>query len=534
MSDPSGDKEDEKSQTRAESTASIQSIHLTATTAPNMNSKNLNPSSSSSTKEENKDSVNDNDFFDLSSDRQIRLLFNLISSLSPEVKSKLRKLDDKIINMSSHIEDLEHKMSKSLESASSGTDSANSISRIKYTKMAADPTAISKFRKLNKRTILNVGGSLHVVDEICVMAFSEDLDYWGIDEVYFESCCQNKFNARKDHVIEEMKKEARDIRNEDQEEWKGSNKCVNYQKFLWDLMEKPHTSLAAKIVSIISITFIIVSTVAMTLNTIPSNDQHHDEHGNHVDNPQLAMIEAVCITWFTIEYLLRLAGAPAKWNFIKGAMNIIDVLAIMPYFVSVFLLESSGNVGSFDDVRRIVQVFRIMRILRIFKLARHSVGLQAIAYTLKNSYKELGLLVLFIAMGVLVFSSLCYFAEKERTGSKFSSIPATFWWALITMTTVGYGDMYPETTVGKLVGSCCAISGVLVMALPIPIIVNNFAEFYNNQIKKEKAQKRREARDKKRTDDKKEVFKNKKRRPSASRNAMDDLELQTIDISSVR
>ncbi|XP_071750280.1 potassium voltage-gated channel protein Shab [Lepeophtheirus salmonis] len=366
------------------------------------------------------------------------------------------------------------------------------------------------------------------------MAFSEDLDYWGIDEVYFESCCQNKFNARKDHVIEEMKKEARDIRNEDQEEWKGSNKCVNYQKFLWDLMEKPHTSLAAKIVSIISITFIIVSTVAMTLNTIPSNDQHHDEHGNHVDNPQLAMIEAVCITWFTIEYLLRLAGAPAKWNFIKGAMNIIDVLAIMPYFVSVFLLESSGNVGSFDDVRRIVQVFRIMRILRIFKLARHSVGLQAIAYTLKNSYKELGLLVLFIAMGVLVFSSLCYFAEKERTGSKFSSIPATFWWALITMTTVGYGDMYPETTVGKLVGSCCAISGVLVMALPIPIIVNNFAEFYNNQIKKEKAQKRREARDKKRTDDKKEVFKNKKRRPSASRNAMDDLELQTIDISSVR
>ncbi|CAB4060972.1 KCNB1 [Lepeophtheirus salmonis] len=516
MSDPSGDKEDEKSQTRAESTASIQSIHLTATTAPNMNSKNLNPSSSSSTKEENKDSVNDNDFFDLSSDRQIRLLFNLISSLSPE----------RIWNI---------KMSKSLESASSGTGSANSISRIKYTKMAADPTAISKFRKLNKRTILNVGalqcnyssrnfegkleyslsihccdsysltdnefffdrqprgfksvlnfyrtGSLHVVDEICVMAFSEDLDYWGIDEVYFESCCQNKFNARKDHVIEEMKKEARDIRNEDQEEWKGSNKCVNYQKFLWDLMEKPHTSLAAKIVSIISITFIIVSTVAMTLNTIPSNDQHHDEHGNH--------------------YLLRLAGAPAKWNFIKGAMNIIDVLAIMPYFVSVFLLESSGNVGSFDDVRRIVQVFRIMRILRIFKLARHSVGLQAIAYTLKNSYKELGLLVLFIAMGVLVFSSLCYFAEKERTGSKFSSIPATFWWALITMTTVGYGDMYPETTVGKLVGSCCAISGVLVMALPIPIIVNNFAEFYNNQIKKEKAQKRREARDKKRTDDKK-------------------------------
>ena len=68
-------------------------------------------------------------------------------------------------------------------------------------------------------------------------------------------------------------------------------------------------------------------------------------------------------------------------------MNVIDVLSILPYFVSIFLIESNAGAGSFDDVRRIVQVFRIARIMRIFKLARHSVGLQAIAYTLKNSYK---------------------------------------------------------------------------------------------------------------------------------------------------
>jgi hypothetical protein len=200
-------------------------------------------------------------------------------------------------------------------------------------------------------------------------------------------------------------------------------------------------------------------------------------------NEPFFIIETICIVWFTAEFAIRFAACPDHLRFFKNLLNIIDLVAIVPYYVTLgaVLVDDARSSGQAMSLA-ILRVVRLVRVFRIFKLSRHSKGLQILGRTIRASMRELGLLIFFLMICVVLFSSAVYFAEAEMAEqSHFRSIPDAFWWAVVTMTTVGYGDMRPISAWGKLVGSMCAIAGVLTIALPVPVIVSNFNYFYHRE-----------------------------------------------------
>jgi len=141
----------------------------------------------------------------------------------------------------------------------------------------------------------------------------------------------------------------------------------------------------------------------------------------------------------------------------------------------------------------ILEFFSIIRIMRLFKLTRHSPGLKILMHTFKASAHELMLLIFFLIIGIVISAALVYYAERIQYNpdNDFTSIPVGLWWAIETMTTVGYGDMTPKTYLGMVVGSFCALTGVLTIALPVPVIVSNFALFYSHTQARAKLPKKR-------------------------------------------
>ena len=271
-----------------------------------------------------------------------------------------------------------------------------------------------------------------------------------------------------------------------------------FQKQVWLIFEYPESSSPARGIAIVSVIVITISIITFCLETLPEfRDERELPAGSRPDNgtaprPSLTfsdpffIVETTCVIWFTFELFVRFFACPSKSEFSKTVMNIIDIMSIMPYFITLGteLVEQQDQEhqnGQQAMSLAILRVIRLVRVFRIFKLSRHSKGLQILGQTLKASMRELGLLIFFLFIGVILFSSAVYFAEADEPESHFSSIPDAFWWAVVTMTTVGYGDMRPVTVGGKIVGSLCAIAGVLTIALPVPVIVSNFNYFYHRE-----------------------------------------------------
>ena len=194
--------------------------------------------------------------------------------------------------------------------------------------------------------------------------------------------------------------------------------------------------------------------------------------------------------WFTFEIIIRFIVSPKKFGFVRSPVNIIDFLATLSFYLDILfnkvLPASLTNTDLFE-------FFSITRIFRLFKLTRHYGGLKILIHTFTASARELMLLIFFLVLFIVIFASLIYYAERlqKNPDNDFTSIPIGLWWSIVTMTTVGYGDMVPKTYVGMMVGGLCALTGVLTIALPVPVIVANFAMYYSHTQARSKLPKKR-------------------------------------------
>ncbi|TNN52040.1 Potassium voltage-gated channel subfamily F member 1 [Liparis tanakae] len=322
-------------------------------------------------------------------------------------------------------------------------------------------------------------GEIHIKPGICPICFIKEMEFWKIDQAVLDECCKSYLSEKEEELTEIANKVK--VILEDLEVDRCITRTQRCQRFMWRLMEKPGSSRSARVIAIASFFSVLVSAVVMCVGTIPEL-QVADPEGKLVEHPILVAIETACMSWFTAEYLLRLASAPNKLHFALSFMNVVDFMAIVPFYVVLSLTYfGTSSMMELSNVQQAVQALRIMRIARIFKLARHSSGLQTLTYALKSSLKELGLLLMYMSVGIFVFSALAYTMEQNHPETLFRSIPQSFWWAIITMTTVGYGDIYPKTTLGKCNAAVSFLCGVIAIALPIHPIINNFVVFYNKQ-----------------------------------------------------
>ncbi|EHQ34703.1 ion transporter [Methanoplanus limicola] len=235
------------------------------------------------------------------------------------------------------------------------------------------------------------------------------------------------------------------------------------------LMEKPAPGdKIARFTHVFLALVIITNTIAVVIFTIPSVEVSFSSGLN--------LIITFCLLVFTIEYILRIwscTSAPTitgrfseRLRYATGFYQIIDLISIIPLIFPVF----------FPTDFALLRGFRLISIFKLGRYARNSTSLALLKRVVIKKREIFTIMIFFLVFVILFSSTIMYLVENHAQPDKFSSIPAAIWWAMMTVTTVGYGDIYPITPLGKTIGSFITLAGVLLLALPSAILATGFIE----------------------------------------------------------
>lgn len=285
-------------------------------------------------------------------------------------------------------------------------------------------------------------GVLWVINEMCPINFEEEIAYWGLSLKDAQRCCCIMFEEKVDELKDNLKVEKElmaEIEVKYNDESFKDMILGNVRKCLWYVVEDPCSSPPAKAFAVFSNLFVLISIVAMTLNTVEELQTYRLNGRTHME-----WIEIITVVFFTLEYVIRFITTPNIIIFFKSGLNFVDMVAIMPYFIQIICAafndfedlstnEDPRAMAQVSKVSHVLKVVKLMRVFRIFKLARHSTGMRAFGFTLRQCYQQASCIFLFIAMGIFTFSALLHSAEREAEGSPVTSIPYAWWWAAVSI-----------------------------------------------------------------------------------------------------
>lgn len=275
-------------------------------------------------------------------------------------------------------------------------------------------------------------GEFHLAEPVCSEALKDELEFYGVPIGHVSSCCCDGINFEE--------KDPQKIYTSSEKEltfylgkrvFGVTTYDTSRRARLYKFLTEPNYSLCSSVCSYILAVVIILNICTINAETIDC-----EKAKKCVElNPTLFFIlDSFCVAIFTAEYFSRLYAVENRWKFVKELSNVLDLIGILPYYVSVVARVVNSNDKGLESFLTIV---RVVRIFRITKLARHSIRFLNLLKSIKDAAKELGGILFSFLLVMVTFSTLIYFVESEEPGTRFISIPAAFWYTLVTMTTLG-------------------------------------------------------------------------------------------------